>query len=350
MYGRRRVQAWLLAMAALAVAASGCLVGERPVLPDADSDGLPDVVERAGWNVTVYNDPVPCDDLDFLRQPIVYQVFSNEFLDDNDTDGLSDSDEFGLTDGQEWDLRQDRDRFFQRSKLWGADVDSDEDCLRDDEELVKGFDIERLGRTVFSDPTTNDGDRDGWTDWEEIFVRHTDPSLADTDGDGTADRVDVDPHRDLAVYVRFSHVRVDRESSGHAALFGNLVGHAIQSDPFPVTQGEWTQVPADASPGFVDVDDFGPDGNLSMAVSWNEVDADGSLVGNFDLAPAPGGTVSIRLRPAADAWAVQASSGDYPHEADSPCEIEGPDGAFRLDIRFGAAGSDPATLRDLCAA
>lgn len=338
---------------------SGC-VRDEPALPDADGDQLPDVQERAGWNVTVYRDAIPCPPGgDVAPDNTTYHVTSNVFIQDNDTDGLLDWQEFtirtdpnnndtdgdGLTDKEEWDLRQERDRFFRSTVLSGADVDSDRDCLTDFEEVREGFFVEKLGRTVFSDPTDRDGDRDQWSDWEEIFVHETDPLMADTDEDGASDSLDLDPHRDVAVFFQIQEVRIDASDVSRVAFVGDVSGVDFESEPFAVSQGSWTETPADVVPIPVDVEDLAASSTFEISVFWVR---SGDAGGFLDLSPADGATARLQVHAADEAWRVL--EGDAYSERGHRCELEGPDGAFRFDLRIGAFGEDPATWPVLCEA
>lgn len=339
---------------------AGC-VREEPALPDADGDELPDVQERAGWNVTVFYEAAPCPPAEgFERNGTTYHVTSNVYIDDNDTDGLVDWQEFtirtdpnkndtdgdGLTDKEEWDLRGERDRFFRSSVLSGADVDSDADCLTDLEEVRIGFHVEKLGRTAHSDPTDPDGDRDAWSDWDEINVHGTDPLAADTDGDGANDPLDLDPHRDMAVAFRVLEVRVDAEGVDRVAFVASVAGQDFESDPFSTSQGAWSEAPDGVVSLPVDVDDLAASRTFDLTVTWLRVNEAGEFAGFLNLSPADESTARLQVHAANETWRV--FEGSAYSEPGHRCELEGRDGAFRFDMRLGAAGDDPATWPALC--
>jgi hypothetical protein len=141
---------------------------------DADGDGLTDVDENAGWNVTVSNS----------TGTFTYKVAPDPLVADTDADGLNDSEERkysadprvadtdgdGLSDGTEAKGLGGR---APGSNLTRSD--SDGDGLGDGVEVTYG-----------SDPTTNSSDDDGLPDYEE-FLLGADPTSNDTDGDGLGD-------------------------------------------------------------------------------------------------------------------------------------------------------------------
>lgn len=61
-------------------------------------------------------------------------------------------------------------------RLSAEDTDTDGDTLTDYEESQLG-----------SSPYSADGDGDGLSDWDELFVHHTNPNSRDSDGDGVSD-------------------------------------------------------------------------------------------------------------------------------------------------------------------
>lgn len=351
-----------LALILLAMVA-GCIAQEEPALPDADGDDLPDAVERRGWNVTVFHETIPCPPSGdaWPRANVTYHVEGNVHIKDNDSDGLTDQGEFafgtdpnkpdtdgdGLTDGDEWILRQDTESYHNAAVLSGGDVDSDQDCLTDYEEVIEGFFVEPLRRVVHSDPTAVDGDRDGWADWQEIMIHGTDPMEADTDGDGARDPLDLDPQRNVSIAFRATEVRVDATDVDRVAFEGNAADFTIQSGPFAVTQGSWSPVPEDAVANPMDVQDLTASPTFDVNLGWFQADEDGRIVRVLDVSPADDLTAQIRVHASNETWRIL--EGDSYSEPTNTCKLEGPDGAFRFDLRIGSAGEDPETWPSLCA-
>jgi hypothetical protein len=78
-------------------------------------------------------------------------------------------------------------------------ADTDGDGIPDKEEIEAGQD------GWVTDPNSVDTDHDGWWDGTEI-ARGTNPLLADTDGDGVPDPVDLDPLHNLMIAVTINRV------------------------------------------------------------------------------------------------------------------------------------------------
>jgi hypothetical protein len=135
---------------------------------DADSDGLTDVEETAGWNITVA----------FKNGVSVFTVRSDRMAPDTDFDGLNDSQEAALlSDPRSSDTDKDKLTDLEEIEL-GTNVtnwDTDGDGLGDGAEVMFG-----------SNPTVADTDGEGLSDYEE-FVLGTNPNSNDTDQDGLDD-------------------------------------------------------------------------------------------------------------------------------------------------------------------
>src|SRR6267378_3273912 len=199
-----------------------------PVLPDTDADGLLDAAEVASRSFTfvvdgsaiaktIRTNPLVFDtDQDGLVDgmellPGIGQSLSDPTDPDTDRDGLldgvernrygsdpsrTDSDGEGLSD-----FREVTPQIFalevdgvleQRSVVTSPiSVDTDLDGLQDDQEW-DGAALFGVG----TDPSDPDTDRDGLGDLDEIQGlnrRPTNPLLADTDGDGIVDSLDLSP-------------------------------------------------------------------------------------------------------------------------------------------------------------
>ncbi len=143
---------------------------------DSDGDGLSDMNETRGWNVTFS---------DRLLGTLTRHVTSEFLANDTDFDGLADFDEYNYSSNP-------------------RDVDTDGDGLNDYVESVLGTNINHYDTdddglddgteiTFGSDPTKEDTDFDGLSDLEEYnpdepFVYISDPGNNDTDGDGLNDK------------------------------------------------------------------------------------------------------------------------------------------------------------------
>jgi len=139
--------------------------------PDSDGDGILDLNEAIGWNVTFID----------ANGTQTIHVTSDPKRADTDADGVSDR--------EEWNW------FTNSSNPRAADTDGD--GLTDLVELVGGYDLlsydtdgdgldDGTELTFFSDPKDADTDDDGLTDAEE-FAFGSDPNKPDTDGDGLSD-------------------------------------------------------------------------------------------------------------------------------------------------------------------
>jgi len=135
---------------------------------DADSDGLTDVEEEAGWSISVTT-PESTD---------VLSVTSDPMAPDTDADGLNDTEEYGLlSDPRSSDSDGDglSDLGEQERGTNLTNWDTDGDGLGDGVEVTFG-----------SDPKAQDTDLDGLSDHQEFLIG-TDPCANDTDEDGLDD-------------------------------------------------------------------------------------------------------------------------------------------------------------------
>ncbi|MBI2077701.1 MAG: hypothetical protein HYT80_04920 [Euryarchaeota archaeon] len=322
---------WLVA---LAVVASGCQSGTRPTEPDADVDGIPDAVELEGWNVTVRRTVAACFSGE-LQPEEIREVRSNELLIDTDADGVGDYEEFqlrsdpndndtdddGLTDAEEFALRDSTD-LYAGAFLRLNDADSDDDCLSDGEE-VRGLVVPGLGLRV-TDPSFFNTDGDAWSDPYEIHVSRTDPTNADTDGDGAPDHVDVDPLRDVLLRVDLQKVLLEEspDGKGRADVFLDWFvptkPPTVRPTPrprFSVAVGQETPVPANNTPGLVDLDDqqAGPSVELNIAAYYYTGPESASVL---DINPYfPGQPLTLRFNVTSGQWAFRKADGGWTSDA-----------------------------------
>lgn len=205
--------------------------GTNPVSADSgtifddDLDGLPNRVEETGWLVTidgverrVFSNPAdPDSDSDDLPDYVEWVLGTSPWYYDGQTVDPNlpapgyDTDADGLGDREEWDGTvppQKRARlafcgqipncadYTAGSEPTRTDptlADSDGDGLNDGIELT-GRLVQVAGEAAYlvaSDPLVFDSDQDGLSDGEEQTLG-TDPTKADTDGDTTLDLVERD--------------------------------------------------------------------------------------------------------------------------------------------------------------
>jgi len=202
--------------------------GSNPVVPgdvgnllDSDGDGVFDIDESRGLNITVNgvgevvrsNPTIGDTDGDGLPDFVEYQVGSNPSRVDTDADGLGDYDELSAHQFSAYAGYVKQFENFSldasTSMTYGTrldDSDSDNDGIPDGGE-VTGFTIDTLQGgvpvtlTVETNPLTADTDGDGLTDAHErdtavgiiIPPRKTNPLASDSDGDGKDDGHDSIP-------------------------------------------------------------------------------------------------------------------------------------------------------------
>ena len=116
---------------------------------------------------------------------------------DSDRDGLSDNEEAGLgTSLYDSDTDGDNLSDYEEVKIYHTDfskADTDNDNLRDGLEVHGWFiTVNGLTQRVTSNPMSVNSDEDNLTDWEEYHIYFTNPSRADTDGDGLSDKQEVE--------------------------------------------------------------------------------------------------------------------------------------------------------------
>ena len=141
---------------------------------DTDGDGLTDINETLGWNVTFTN----------VTGTFTLHVTSEPLANDTDFEGLTDYEEYNSSINPSNPRAVDTDGdgltdFVE--KEFGTNItnyDTDGDGLDDGTEVTYG-----------SDPTQKDSDNDGLSDYDE-FSYLSDPKNNDTDGDGLNDSME----------------------------------------------------------------------------------------------------------------------------------------------------------------
>ena len=192
-------------------------IGTNPQLIDSDKDGVPDN-EEAGSNPNLPLDTDrdkiidaldQDDDNDGLSTLTEGKLGTNHLLTDTDQDGFSDSEEVGSnpkrpldTDGDgiinALDTDDDDDGILSSEEiLLGTNfllADSDGDGISDSIEIgeliEKPLDSDNDGIIDALDSDNNDQDHDGLSDQQEALL-NTNPTNADTDGDGINDFIEV---------------------------------------------------------------------------------------------------------------------------------------------------------------
>jgi hypothetical protein len=209
-------------------------IGDRDDFADDDGDGLANIEERDGWDVTVYHVSTVAN---VQGAAAVLHVTSDPGKADTDGDGLSDGEEFtnasnprntdtdsdGLTDFQE--VRGIIVRDLGVITLKANDADTDNDKLSDGREAeltdveanrwvvrVRGLDAYR----VFSNPLLADADFDRLVDGDEA-AQGSDPTKANTDSDTRDDYEEFLRHtdplaEDVRVTVVYTSLVIDSDS------------------------------------------------------------------------------------------------------------------------------------------
>jgi hypothetical protein len=159
----------------------------NPLLADTDGDSLSDSAE-----LNIHNtDPLKKDtDGDALEDDDEISRGTDPRDTDSDNDNLTDGDEVArgtdpkLKDSDGDTLDDDKEVLVHLTDP--NDTDTDGDLLDDAEEVSKGTDPNND-----QDPKVIDTDKDGLTNFDEIYVHNTDPKKADTDGDGINDGAEI---------------------------------------------------------------------------------------------------------------------------------------------------------------
>jgi len=287
---------------------SGCL-GDK----DADNDGLPDSLEREGWNIYVTS----------VGGNESHEVHVTSDPHKKDTDGD------GLSDFQEWSSSTDGYVTNPREK------DTDGDGLTDYEEIM----------VYGTDPVDwrDDIDKDnGWwdSDYEEIQYyksRGIDDATikqflnnSDVDGDGVKDGNDIDPLKDLKVKITIKSVRItsnmdDSDDRLETIFDVTTDAETESSNLFYIPVGVNYSVNINMT---VDLNDMGIPGEYNNSISLDVVDQDKGLEYKpLDPDGLPGIDV-IKITPsgsyAKNNFNINSDCGHY--------HLSGPDGSIWFSI------------------
>lgn len=341
----------VLAPLVLALLVSGCLVGQRSSEPDADTDGVPDWLEKEGWDLVIDRTEYPCFG-DVAPTPAVEsrKAPSNELREDTDADGVKDFDEFrlrgdptkndtdgdGLSDLAEMKLLDDPD-LFAGGLLALNRSDSDRDCLNDGLE-VNGFDVPGFGHRS-TDPTTADTDEDRLTDPWEWKRSITDPTDDDTDDDGVTDFADSAPKRDLWLrfnFLEFNAKDLPQGAAGKVQLFWNLPTKGTRtsgdSGPFVAAEGQTYAFPEN-TPGLMD----GEDTRAQLLVEFYAyiVDSNGNPTHVIDVNPFfPGQPLGLWIEePESGQWRFRKADGNFTNPA-SQSAVETAEARVTFSVAF----------------
>lgn len=289
-----------------------------PTRPDSDDDGLSDYEEVVEHNTNPNLADTDEDGLGDFEEVEVYG--SDPSVSDTDEDGLNDGDEVNehntdptLADTDD-DRLSDYDEIFEHNTNPRV-ADTDEGGIRDGDEIADGTDPldpaddadqDRDGlsddreRELGTDPTLADSDGDGLDDYEEVVIYGSDPLDADTDGDGLDDGEDVaaggDPTRQdsdgdglLDPEEVALGTALDDEDSDSDGLSDYDEAEVFGSDPLDAdTDGDGLQDGAEvrvhgSSPSQVDSDNDGADDAQEAAAGTNPMRADTDGDGLADL-------------------------------------------------------------------
>lgn len=173
-------------------------IGSNPLLSDTDDDGLWDGVEVNQLGTSSANTDSDGDGIndgleDVNHDGVINSGETNPANADSDGDGLGDHEELHLntlptnpdTDGDTmWDGWEVQWGFNPLSLPGDSDagLDADGDGLTN----LQEFNLNHDGNILVS-PLLADTDGDGLSDGLEVNTLHTDPTNADTDGDGLSD-------------------------------------------------------------------------------------------------------------------------------------------------------------------
>ncbi|OQX04063.1 MAG: hypothetical protein BWK73_37430 [Thiothrix lacustris] len=260
-------------------------IGTNPLKADTDNDGESDKIE-VGANPaspintdgTGGNDALESDDLDADSDGVVDE------LDSDDANGSNDTDGDGLTNAQEKllgtnPLKTDSDGDGKTDATEvGADlskpIDTDNDGKIDAVESAI-IDTDTDGTMDELDADIPDTDNDGLNDAEETLLG-TDPTKADTDGDGESDKAEVGANLNAptntdgdAIIDALESILIDTDSDGvvdeldkdnakdndnDGDGFNNSVETAAGSNPLDATSKP-TDTDGDGTPDVTDTDD-----------------------------------------------------------------------------------------------
>jgi len=298
---------------------SGCVVKE-----DSDKDGLPDNIEKEGWNVTVFYPG--------SANSTTYHVYSDIHKKDGDGDGLTDYEEFSRQDGTTDPTKKD----------------TDSDGLTDYEEVM----IFHTNPLNWHDDI--DGDNfPGWKgDYQEIeyYQKHGIDNKTirkylqnrDVDNDSIPDGYDKDPLRNLKIRINITGLRITSMLDGPnddileilINVSSEIDWHSFSIPSVIVGENESLNLSC-----MLDLDDRGMPGQLVNSMAITVVDLDEGMEKKpFDKDGMPNMDI-VRIYRVANQYTGSYVTNDFNISKDCHnYHIKGPDGEMWFEIEDVSTG------------
>ena len=302
----------IIAALLLAINFSGCIRGD-----DSDGDGLPDNIEREGWEVKVFYPG--------QHNATIYHVSSNPYKKDTDGDGLTDYEEMMMPGGATDPTKKDTDedgitdyeeaRVFNTNPLhWADDIDDDNIFWKGDYEEINYF-------------------RKHGIDNKTILKYLQNP---DVDGDGIKDGYDMDPLRNLKIRVNITGLKIwsmlDGSNDDILEIVINVSSeidwHSFKLPPVIVKENYSLNYSC-----ILDLDDRGIPGNLTNSIAISVIDLDeGDEKKPFDRDGLPEIDIA-RIYRVASEYAGSYVTNDFNITKDCHAyHLKGPDGELWFTI------------------
>ena len=296
----------------IAINFSGCIVKE-----DSDGDGLPDNIEREGWEVTVH---YPGN-----TNSTTYNVSSNPYKKDTDGDGLTDYEEFMREGGPTDPTKKDTDgdgltdyeevkKFHTNPLNWADDIDGDNIFWKGDYQEIEYY--QKCG-----------------IDNKTIRKYLQDP---DVDKDGILDGYDKNPLRDLKIRVNITGLCIismlDGQNDDIIEIVIN-VSSEIDWHSFKLPSiivGDNNSLKLNCT---LDLDDRGKPGDLIDSIAITVIDLDNGIERKpFDRDGLPDMDI-VRIYRIANEYTGSYVTNDFNISKDChKYHIKGPDGGMYFEI------------------